>query len=181
MKTDLNGNAASLRVVLPPDCDPCPLRVDEFLLGHHLPDGAALPERAEWPRWAQNFREEILYPEEGFETFFLIGPENEVRGWVMAETNRLDVNQNLTVPFLSDLVVLRPWRGRGYGRFLVRRVENFFIQRGKLDLHVICPFELVAWFSAQGYEILPREEQDEALMRKNFRWKTVAGTARTPR
>jgi GNAT superfamily N-acetyltransferase len=175
MKTELPPTNCGLRVVSPPDWSPSLLLRDQILLGHHLPTGADLPTKTDWARWFHNFQIEILFPQEGFETFILTGPGEDVRGWVMAETNRLDANQNLMVPFLSDLVVLRPWRGRGYGRFLVRRVENFFAQRGKQELNVICPFDLTPWFSDQGYELLPDVRQGEAHMCKKW------GVAAIPR
>lgn len=161
MKTESKQPCGSCRIVSPPEWELTPRRLEKLLLDHHLALGDQLPDKCEWEGWIADLRRELLIPEEGFQPFFVVSKRDDaVRGWVYAEMTRVEYGRP-PAPFLSNLVVLPKWRGRGYGKFLLRRGENYFRRRREREVYLTCHPGIAYWYTNQGYQtVTPATEDD---------------------
>ena len=161
MKTE--QQKATARIVSPPEWELTPRRMEDLFLDHHLALYRPLPDECEWADWLAAFRSDLLETDEGVQAFFLVGQGgDEVRGWVKAEMKHIDGGwRPPPAPFLSNLIVLPQWRGRGYGGFLLRRGENYFRSRGNKEVYLTCDAGIAPWYARQGYETYTPTTEDE--------------------
>jgi len=171
MKTEPQEDAAGARIVSPPEWELTTRRMEDLFLDFHLALCRPLPDEREWADWIDVFRSDLLKANEGVQAFFLVGRgDEEVRGWVKAEMKHVDGGwQPPPAPFLSNLVVLPKWRGRGYGGFLLRRGENYFRGRGDKEVYLTCSAGIAPWYARQGYETCaPAREDEHAWMEEGL-------------
>ncbi len=171
MKTEPQKEPASARIVSPPEWELTTRRMEDLFLGFHLALSRPLPEECEWVGWIDTFRSDLLKTGEGEQAFFLVGRgDGEVRGWVKAEMKHVDGGwRTPPAPFLSNLIVLPKWRGRGYGGFLLRRGENYFRGREDKEVYLTCSAGIAPWYVHQGYETCtPTKEDEHAWMERGL-------------
>jgi len=167
MKTEPQNEPAGARIVSPPEWELTTRRMEDLFLDFHLALCRPLPDECEWADWLAAFRSDLLETDEGVQAFFLVGRgDGEVRGWVKAEMKHVDGGWRPSpAPFLSNLIVLPKWRGRGYGGFLLRRGENYFRGRGSKEVYLTCDAGIAPWYARQGYETCtPTTEDGHAWM-----------------